>query len=137
MVFTLLNVKPYAMKNSTTVRTLNSVEDLNRKEEANFEASIDADFTPLTDGDDAIEMESNEADKIIYGATFSGADGDLGDESEDRGDLPYSVNENGYNPSLPEMQVQSLEDELELNNMHISNEQDAGIAYDDNDYTKP
>jgi hypothetical protein len=137
MVFTLLNVKPYAMKNSTTVRTLNSVEDLNRKEEANFEATIDSDIAPLTEGDDAIEMESNEADKITYGSTFSGADGDLGDESEDRGDLPFTNNENGYNPSLPEMPVQSLEEELEQNNMHVSNEQDAGIAYDDNDYTKP
>jgi hypothetical protein len=125
------------MKNNGTIRTLNSVEDLNRKEEEKFEATIDSDIIPLTDGDDAIEMESNEADKISYGATFSGGDGDLGDESEDRGDLPFTSNENGYNPSLPDMPTQNLEDELEQNNMHVSNEQDAGIAFDDNDYTKP
>jgi hypothetical protein len=125
------------MKNTKNVRILNSLEDLGKKEESNFENNLETDITPLAEGDDIIEMENTEADKITYGSTFSAGDGDLGDESEDLGDLPLSPNENMYNPSLPEKPIESLEDELEKNGMHISNQFDAGIAFDDNDYTKP
>ncbi|HET6243589.1 MAG: hypothetical protein H0V01_02215 [Bacteroidetes bacterium] len=87
---------------------------------------------------DAIEVEEDEGEKITYGSFFSPKDGDLGDESEDTGDLPETLRKNRYDPTLsapPESSSEPDNDEL-LENMRVTNEDKAGLGYGANDYSE-
>jgi hypothetical protein len=90
-------------------------------------------------GDDEIEVEKGEGEKIVYGSSFSPKDGDLGDESEDRGDLPSALKEFGheYNPTLSSGPADTFEDGDELKQgIHIVKAEDAGMAYGPDRYTE-
>jgi hypothetical protein len=53
-------------------------------------------------GEDRIEIEKREAEGLNDMDKFAPMDGDLGDESEDRGDLPLQdrINRNRYDPAM-------------------------------------
>ena len=88
-------------------------------------------------GDDEIEIEKGEGEKIVYGASFSPKDGDLGDESEDHGDLPTSVKEQGhaYDPTLSTGQVDNTADQDELKQgIRVVGPEDIGMAFGPDNY---
>jgi hypothetical protein len=96
----------------------------------------DQEVEGLSDGKDAIELEEEQADKIVFGMSFNPKDGDLGDESEDNGDLPDSLIQNRYNPTLSSKPSgDDYKDEL-LEKIRITNEEKAGLGYGDNDYSE-
>lgn len=90
-------------------------------------------------GEDAIEIDKGEGEKIVYGSTFSPKDGDLGDESEDRRDLPSSMRGNGhqYDPTLSTGASNEAEeeetDELKRG-MRVVRQEDTGMAYGPDNY---
>ncbi|MDQ3193026.1 MAG: hypothetical protein M3Q58_15685 [Bacteroidota bacterium] len=107
------------------------------KEERDLEEFEEEQENELFMDSDAIEVEEEEGDKITFGSSFSPEDGDLGDESEDTGDLPETLRKNRYNPTLsapPESSTEPDNDEL-LENMRVTNEDKAGLGYGDNDYS--
>lgn len=88
-------------------------------------------------GDDEIEIDKGEGEKIVYGASFSPKDGDLGDESEDHGDLPSSVKENGhaYDPTLSSGQVDTTTDQDELKQgIRVVDAGQIGMAFGPDNY---
>lgn len=90
-------------------------------------------------GEDEIEIEKGEGEKIVYGSTFSPKDGDLGDESEDMDDLPSTLRDtnNIYNPRLSTGDTDEAEqgevDEIKRG-IHIVKQEDAGLAYGEDNY---
>jgi hypothetical protein len=89
-------------------------------------------------GDDAIEIEKGEGEKIVYGSTFSPKDGDLGDESEDRGDLPSAIADNQYDPTLSTGHFKKAgEEETEelKRGIRVIGPEDAGLAFGPDNYT--
>ncbi len=123
-------------QNSNT-HIYSSIEDMEKKETERFESVQDNDITELTEGDDAIEIENETGDKIIYGSTFSPADGDVGDESEDNGDLPEGLRgKPEYTPTLASGAASDSDFQLDENRMHITDENHIGLGFDDNDYTE-
>lgn len=125
------------MNKPKNVSILKPAEDIEKQAEDNFESTLEPDVTELTEGDDPVEIENEQADKITFGSSFSPADGDLGDESEDMGDLPDSLKErNRYDPSMSTGETSYNQSELEENGMHITDADHVGLAYDDNDYTR-
>jgi hypothetical protein len=88
-------------------------------------------------GDDAIEIEMGEGEKIVYGSTFSPKDGDLGDESEDIRDLPVEMRKGGnrYDPTLSTGRMNESNDLDELEeSIHITDEDHVGMAYGEDKY---
>jgi hypothetical protein len=97
---------------------------------------LDQEVHELDENMDAIAAEEDEADKITFGMSFSPMDGDLGDETEDRGDLPETLLKNRYNQNLSaQSDIQPDDDEL-IEKIRITNENKAGLGYGDNDYSK-
>lgn len=108
------------------------------REERDLEGFEEEEQEELFMDSDAIEVEEEEGDRITFGSSFSPKDGDLGDESEDNGDLPETLRRNRYNPTLsapPESSEEPDNDEL-LENMRVTNEDKAGLGYGDNDYSE-
>jgi hypothetical protein len=94
----------------------------------------DQEVESLLDDKDAIELEEDQADKIVFGMSFNPIDGDLGDESEDIGDLPENLINNRYDSTLStKPSAENKKDEL-LEKIRITNEDEAGLGYSDNDY---
>ncbi len=89
-------------------------------------------------GDDAIEMEKGEGEKIVYGSSFSPADGDEGDESDDRGDLPSESkrNYNYFDPTLSDGSPGILVDDELKTGISIVDQDDIGMAYNEDQYVR-
>lgn len=90
----------------------------------------------LQHGDDAIEIEGLEGEKIVYGTNFSPKDGDLGDESEDEGDLPSEMRQTGrrYDPTLSTGKDEDKEEDELIEGIHIADEDEIGMAYGEDKY---
>jgi hypothetical protein len=85
-------------------------------------------------GDDEIEIEKGDGEKIVYGSTFSYKDGDMGDESEDIDDLPSVLKSthNMYNPRLStgdQDEAETMEGDEIKRGIHIVKQEDAGLSY--------
>jgi hypothetical protein len=120
-------------KNEKPVKDkLESAQDL---DEGIFEDK-DQEVHELIDDTDAIEVEEEEADKIIFGMSFSPMDGDLGDETEDNGDLPETLLKNRYNQNLSAQPEATPDDDELIDKIRITNEDKAGLGYGDNDYSE-
>lgn len=95
----------------------------------------EADDAPLKEGEDAVEMSVYEGEKIVYGTSFSPQDGDIGDESEDLGDLTSDLSANRYDPTLstggriPDQSAAIPE------GIHLATEDQIGMAYNEDRYT--
>src|SRR5688500_996259 len=78
-----------------TTEKIDKEEDQEESQEYDRNEHLDA-------GDDMIGMELNDAEKINYGASLDAMEGNLGDESEDTGDLPEGNRKigNRYDPAL-------------------------------------
>jgi SMC interacting uncharacterized protein involved in chromosome segregation len=96
---------------------------------------MDPEVHELNDDIDAIEAEEEEADRITFGMSFSPMDGDLGDETEDTGDLPETLLKNRYNQNLSTQPSVTPDDDELIEKMRITNENKAGLGYGDNDYS--
>lgn len=108
------------------------------KEEKDLEEFEEDTQDELFSESDAIEVQEDEGEKITYGLSFSPNEGDLGEETEDFGDLPETLRKNRYDPTLsapPESLEEPDNDEL-LENMRVTNEDKAGLGYGDNDYSE-
>jgi hypothetical protein len=95
----------------------------------------DQEVEGLLDDSDAIEVEEREADRITFGMNFNPKEGDLGDESEDRGDLPENLTQNRYDPTLSTRPSGSEDPDEIIRKIRITNENNAGLGYGDNDYS--
>ena len=92
----------------------------------------------LKEASDSIGIEMEEGERITYGSSFSPQDGDLGDESEDIGDLPEELRKIGhrYDSTIPIGGAPPDDlDELE-EGIDIVDADDAGLGYGENDYTE-
>jgi len=92
----------------------------------------------LKTGDDPIEADMEEGEKIVYGSTFAPKDGDVGDESEDNQDMPSQMKLNGnlYDPTLSTGGTEQAEDDEIKSGMRVANEDEIGMAYGEDKYTK-
>jgi hypothetical protein len=97
---------------------------------------LDEEVHELDDNMDAIAAEEDEADKITFGMSFSPMDGDLGDETEDIGDLPEELLKNRYNPTLSAPSEITPDDDELIEKIRITNERTAGLGYGSNDYSE-
>jgi hypothetical protein len=131
-----MNKKQIHKKTPNTHKTERELRENNNNENLD-DALMDQDdqeVESLLDDKDAIELEEDQADKIVFGMSFNPKDGDLGDESEDNGDLPEMLIQNRYNPTLSTKPTgEDYKDEL-LEKIRITNENKAGLGYGDNDY---
>ena len=87
-------------------------------------------------GDDSIEMDLENGKKVDYG--FSEEFGDFDNELENRADLPLELKRYGnrYNPAVSsEPEVQEVDD-LEKEGLNISDSDEIGMGYSDNDYAR-
>jgi hypothetical protein len=92
----------------------------------------------LKTGDDPIEADMEEGEKIVYGSTFSSKDGDLGDESEDNMDMPSQMKGHGnlYDPTLSSGPSELIEDDEIKAGMHVAGSEEIGMAYGEDRYTE-
>jgi len=88
-----------------------------------------------THGDDAIEIEMNEAERLSAMATFAPMDGDLGDESENFEDLPIEErkNRNFYDPALSTGGKSGDSNKERPEGLHVSRAFQAGVSFKDKD----
>ena len=86
-------------------------------------------------GDDAIEIERNEGRGFSDAGTYMPQDGDLGDESQDYGDLPREVrkNHNYYDASMGTGGQRKSPDPEIPEGMHVDDGRKVGLSYDDTD----
>jgi hypothetical protein len=98
------------------------------------------DVEPLFDDLDAIEVEDDNAEKITFGMGFNPKDGDLGDETEDLGDLPDSMRKNRFDNTLsaqPTGDMDDTDDDELVKKIRVTKNKDSiGLGYGDNDYSK-
>lgn len=76
------------------------------------------------------------ANKLKFGFSFSGADGELGNPNEDMGDLPKALQKPGhvYNPDLEAYQSEDYEERNEItNSMHVADKGSIGLSFSDED----
>ncbi len=107
-----------------------SDESENRDSSQSSRSEIDA-----THGDDAIEIEINEAERLAAMTTFAPLDGDLSEESEDSEDLPVEErkNRNVYDPSLSAGGSSAATDREKPEGIHVSRAFQAGVSFKDKD----
>ena len=127
--------------NKSLPKTQNATEEKIDVGEQNNDPSgdivINEEPSELAEGDDPIEMDINNGQKIDY--SFSPPDGELEDESEDKGDLPEGIKKTGnrYDPALSVApKVQQKEEDLEKEGIYITDSDTIGLGYGDNDYAK-
>lgn len=104
----------------------------------NSEEDLLIDLEELSEGDDPVEMDILEADKIVFGSSFSPMDGNDGDESEDVEDLPDELKRQGqrFDPTLSsggriKKETEEWEDGLFINDMD-----NIGMGFGENDYAE-
>ena len=74
--------------------------------------------------------------KMRFGFSFSAADGEAGNQSEDNADLPNLLKNTGhqYDPNLAEQNPVNTAEENEITNaMHIADKNSVGLSYSDSD----
>ena len=74
--------------------------------------------------------------KLSFGFQFSGADGELGNPSEDRGDLPKILQRPGhkYNSDIESANTSAPIDSNEIiSSMHIADKGSVGLSFNDED----
>jgi hypothetical protein len=83
-----------------------------------------------THGKDSIEIEKKEAERLNEMGKFAPMDGDLGDESKDKGDLPVQErkNDNGYDPALATGGSPNPERPSGSDGMHVVDAGSSGIT---------
>lgn len=88
-----------------------------------------------THGEDAIEIERNEGRRFAEAEVFAPFHGDLGDESEDMGDLSSTKrkNKNFYNSAASVGENQEGIDPEDAEAMRIKKGRKAGVSYQDED----
>ncbi len=103
----------------------------------NLENDLNMDLEELSEGDDPIEMDILEADKIVFGASFSPMDGNDGDESEDNNDLPSEFKKMGHTFNQTISGGGRLDEDSESweEGLFINEIDDLGIGLGDNDYS--
>ncbi len=87
-------------------------------------------------GNDEIDIQIKEGEKLEFGFSFNAQDGESGDESDDFGDLPEPLKKTGhqYDPALASGEKSRRSDPNEISDsMHIADSFDAGISFDDVD----
>jgi hypothetical protein len=70
------------------------------------------------------------ANKLKFGFSFSGADGELGNSNEDMGDLPKALQKPGhiFNSDLENYRSENFEDKNEITaSMHVSDKSSVGL----------
>lgn len=85
---------------------------------------------------DSLYQQALNANKLKFGFSFSGADGELGNSSEDLGDLPKALQKPGhqYNPNLEDYQSSDFDESNEItNSMHIADKNSIGLSFSDDD----
>ncbi len=74
--------------------------------------------------------------KMRFGFSFSAADGEAGNQSEDNADLPKLLKNTGhqYDPNLAEQNPSDFKEENEITNaMHIADKNSVGLSYSEKD----
>lgn len=75
-------------------------------------------------------------EKLSFGFSFSAADGEIGNQSEDNNDLPKLLKKVGhrYDPNLSEQVPKELSEENEITAaMHIADKNSIGMGYGEGD----
>ncbi len=75
-------------------------------------------------------------EKMRFGFSFSAADGESGNQSEDNADLPSSLTEIGhqYNPNLSEQNPAKIKQRNEITDaMHLADKYSVGLSFTDKD----
>jgi len=75
-------------------------------------------------------------EKMRFGFSFSAADGEAGNQSEDNEDLPKLLKSTGhqYNPNLAEENPSFNVEQNEITNaMHLADKNSVGLSYADKD----
>lgn len=88
-------------------------------------------------GSDGVSVELKEAEKFEFGFSFSAQDGELGNETEDFGDLPHELKKAGhiYDPALPAGSRSRKTDPNEITDtMRIATEDEIGLSYGEDNY---
>lgn len=76
------------------------------------------------------------SDKLKFGFSFSGADGEIGNHNEDMGDLPKTLQKPGhiYNSDLEDYRVENFKEKNEITaSMHIADKNSIGLSFSDED----
>lgn len=79
---------------------------------------------------------SYSSEKLAFGFSFSAADGELGNQSEDNDDLPKLLKKVGhqYNPNLADQNPKEFVEENEITAaMHIADKHSVGLSYNPED----
>ena len=79
---------------------------------------------------------SYSSEKLSFGFSFSAADGELGNQSEDNNDLPKLLKKVGhqYNPNISEQNANETFEENEITGaMHIADKHSVGLGYSEGD----
>lgn len=100
----------------------------------------DRDAVDASHGKDRIEIEKREAEGLNDMDKFAPMDGDLGDESEDKGDLPLQdkKNPNRYDPSLGVGNPDHESKQVRPEGMHKTQAGKSGItSHEDDSYVNP
>lgn len=74
--------------------------------------------------------------KMRFGFSFSAADGEAGNQSEDNADLPKLLKNTGhqYDPNLAEQNPEEFIEKNEITDaMHIADKKSVGLSYSDED----
>lgn len=105
-------------------------EEADREETGGQRSEIDAGH-----GDDAIEIERNEGRRFSEAGTYMPQGGDLGDESQDFGDLPRQdqKNHNYYDPSLSSGGQRKTPDPEPPEGMHVDDGRKVGLSFDEDE----
>jgi len=125
------------MENKEKNKLIHSQSDTKRSEdtESGSSSKLSRSEMDATHGDDAIEIEMNEAERLSAMATFAPMDGDLGDESEDFEDLPIEErkNRNFYDPALSTGGKSGDSNKERPEGIHVSRAFQAGVSFKDKD----
>lgn len=103
----------------------NTDDSINPKEDKNRREPLDA-----SHGKDRIEIEKKQAKKLNDMGTFAPMDGDLGDESRERGDASSQErkNQNAYDPAMGTGGSPNTGAQPGYDDTHISQKRGAGIT---------
>lgn len=74
--------------------------------------------------------------KFKFGFSFSAADGESGNQSEDNADLPKLLKNTGhqYDPNLSEQNPTKIQEHNEITDaMHIADKNSVGLSYSETD----
>ena len=96
------------------------------------------DLDELSEGNDPVEMDILEADKIVFGSSFSPMDGNDGDESEDVDDLPDELKKVGHRFDQTLSAGGRIKEESEewQDGLFINDMDNVGMGFGDNDYAE-